>query len=73
VRFWDASALAPLFVPEPTSRTVARWLEGDSAVAVWALTRIEILSAIARKQREQLDASAVFETARGSLDEAAAL
>lgn len=73
MRFWDSSALARLFLPEPTSQIVARWLESDPSVAVWALTRVEVLSAIARKERDQPEAKAAFDMARNRLDELTAL
>jgi predicted nucleic acid-binding protein len=72
VKFWDSSALVPLFLPESTSGIATRWLESDPHVAVWALTRVEILSAIARKRREQPEAKRALEIARDSLSEAAA-
>ncbi|MFZ0887994.1 MAG: type II toxin-antitoxin system VapC family toxin [Candidatus Binataceae bacterium] len=53
MRFWDSSALVPLFVAEVFSRRVARWLSSDPVVVVWTLSRVEIISAIARRAREQ--------------------
>jgi hypothetical protein len=53
VRFWDASALVPLFVPEPASPRAEAWIRDDPHVAVWTLTRVELLSALARRRREE--------------------
>jgi predicted nucleic acid-binding protein len=44
--FWDSSALVPLLVEQPASRRCRELLRADPAVAVWCLTRTEILSAI---------------------------
>jgi hypothetical protein len=52
VRFWDTSALLPLVIAEPTSRRVRGWLAEDPDVVVWTLTRVELLSALARRLRE---------------------
>jgi len=54
VRFWDASALIPLCVEQPDSRTVRALLEEDRAMAVWWGSPIECWSAFARLRREGL-------------------
>src|SRR5437667_12353347 len=66
VRFWDSSALIPLFVVEPSSALVRRWLEEDADVVVWALTRVELLSAIARRRRARRDLAAGLANVRRS-------
>ncbi len=53
MRFWDSSALLPLVVAEPMSRLAERWLRQDPQVAVWTLARVELLSALARRRREE--------------------
>jgi uncharacterized protein with PIN domain len=52
VRFWDSSALIPLLIAEPTSVFVTHWLAIDPVIVVWALTRIEMLSALERRRRD---------------------
>ncbi len=52
VRFWDSSALVPLFFVEPASPRVKAWLKEDAEVVVWALSRVELLSALAHRRRE---------------------
>ena len=64
MRFWDTSALLPLFVVEPTSGMVRRWLAQDPVVVVWTLTKVELLSAFARRRRERPEAHRVLSTAR---------
>ncbi len=51
MRFWDASALVPLICEEPRSAACRRLARSDRAIAVWALTRTEIVSAIYAKVR----------------------
>jgi predicted nucleic acid-binding protein len=52
LKFWDSSALVPLFVEEELSAAVrAAYLEED-AVLTWWGTRVECASAIARLERE---------------------
>jgi predicted nucleic acid-binding protein len=52
LRFWDASAIIPLFIEEAGTDLVRSWLGEDGSMAVWALTRLEVVSAIERHARE---------------------
>ena len=52
MRYWDASALVPLVVAEPTSSLVREWLAEDEQIITWVWTRTEIVSAIERRTRE---------------------
>ena len=52
MKFWDSSAVVPLAVEEPTSRACRAWLREDSHQVVWCLTRVEVLSALCRRQRD---------------------
>jgi uncharacterized protein len=52
VRFWDSSALVPLFVKESTSDSVAETYAADSSVVAWWGTQLECASALARLERE---------------------
>lgn len=67
MRFWDTSALVPLFIAERESARAARWLRVDPGVIVWMLTRVELLSAMARRRREDPKANRVLRTARMNL------
>jgi predicted nucleic acid-binding protein len=67
VRFWDTSAIIPLVIAENSSSRVKRWLAQDPDVIVWTLTRVELLSAIARRRRENPEASAILIAARRDL------
>ena len=52
MRFWDSSALLPLFVAQATSKDVRSWVEDDADIAVWTLTDVELRSALTRLGRE---------------------
>lgn len=52
MRFWDTSALIPLFVQEPRSETVQHIVQDDGDMVVWWATSIECASAAARARRE---------------------
>jgi hypothetical protein len=64
VRFWDTSALLPLFVAERQSARVRAWLRQDPRVVVWTLSRVEILSALARRERDEPAAARALSRAR---------
>jgi hypothetical protein len=52
VRFWDTSALLPLFIDEPSTDACRKLLTSDPSVVVWEATQIELLSVIGRLRRE---------------------
>jgi predicted nucleic acid-binding protein len=52
MRFWDSSALVPLVIRQRASAAADGWFGEDSAVALWALTPVEITSALWRHVRE---------------------
>ncbi len=54
MRYWDASALVPLVISEPSSETVRAWLSDDERIVTWAWTRVEITSAVERRARQGL-------------------
>lgn len=49
MRFWDASALVPLFTQKATSADMIRLEAADPAVQVWWGTRVEVKAALFRK------------------------
>lgn len=67
MRFWDTSALVPLFLRERGTTRAERWLREDPLVVVWTLTRVELLSALARRRREEPGAARSLSTARREL------
>lgn len=54
MKFWDASAIIPLLVDEPTREPLLRVLEEDPEILAWWGTTVEIASALARREREKL-------------------
>jgi predicted nucleic acid-binding protein len=53
MRYWDASAIVPLLVEEPSTSRVMSWLTNDHQIMTWWGTAVECVSAIARLEREQ--------------------
>lgn len=53
MRFWDSSALLPLFVDERSQARLIGLLEEDAEVLAWWGTSVEIASALARRERER--------------------
>ncbi len=54
MRFWDSSAIIPLCVKEKTSEAIRRLINIDEEIIVWWATKIECLSALARRRREEI-------------------
>jgi uncharacterized protein len=52
--FWDASAIIPLCIDEPQSKTVKGIVKKDSLMAVWWGSIIECHSAVARLRRDKV-------------------
>lgn len=68
MRFWDASALTPLLVPEAASAAVRTLLATDSAVVAWWGTRVECTSALRRREREGMLSTPEVRRAQSRLD-----
>ena len=58
MRFWDSSALVPLFVQQAASPAVLALHAANAEVAAWALSEVEFRSAIWRLVREHALAAA---------------
>ena len=67
MRFWDSSAIVPLMFVEPGSARVRNWFDSDSEIIVWTLTRVELLSAIARLRREDSRSATILTVARRNI------
>jgi len=52
VRYWDASAIVPLAIAEPSSDKARDWFSQDPVVVTWAWTRVELASAVERRARQ---------------------
>ena len=51
MKFWDTSALVPLVIDEPGTEPMRRLLAADPAIVVWALSGVEMLSALGQLGR----------------------
>jgi uncharacterized protein len=69
VRFWDSSALVPIFVKEAATTEVEGWRAADPGITTWMMTRVEVLAAIARKRRERPDMVALWNRAVRDVNE----
>ena len=52
MKFWDASAVVPLLITEPATRSLQALANRDMTMLVWWATEVECASAIARLERE---------------------
>lgn len=52
MRYWDSSALVPLFVEQESTAAVRDLYSGDSGILTWTLSEIEVLSAFCRLERD---------------------
>ena len=52
MKFWDASAIVPLLIAEPTTKAVQALAMSDPAMLVWWATEVECASALARLERD---------------------
>lgn len=52
MKFWDASALVPLLVTEPTTRALQALAVRDPDMLVWWGSPVECVSALARLERD---------------------
>ena len=54
MRFWDSSALLPLLIDEPRGALLRQLLAEDPLILAWWSSRVEMASALARREREGL-------------------
>lgn len=52
MKFWDASAVVPLLIMEPSTRSLQALVAKDVAMLVWWATEVESASAVARLERD---------------------
>ena len=64
MRFWDSSAIVALLVREPTSSWAQRLWREDPSGLVWALSQVEVHSALRRRHREKRLSVQAFAAAR---------
>ncbi len=71
MRYWDASALVPLFIKEPSTPEVESWRAVDPGITTWMMTRVEVVSAVARRKREWPQLAALWDRAIRDVNEVA--
>ena len=76
MRFWDSSAIVPLFLVEPASERARALIRDDADVAYWGASPVECIGAFARNRREGIydtrvesDLLALLEEARSTWTE----
>jgi predicted nucleic acid-binding protein len=67
MRFWDSSAVVPLVCAEEASAKCRSWARADPVMLVWGLAGTEVVSALARKRREEKIGRAVYSAAKQRL------
>lgn len=63
MRFWDSSALVPL-IGEGATPWARKLLRSDPSPIIWALSQVEVRSALSRRLREGAIARRTFDDAR---------
>lgn len=69
MKFWDASAIVPLIVREKETEYCMEHFRNDRDVLVWTLSKIEVLSALCRRHREDFLNDEAFEQAKERMKE----
>jgi predicted nucleic acid-binding protein len=64
MRFWDSSAIVPILVLEKQSAWARDLLRDDPVGIIWALTPVEVHSALVRRRRERSLVARDFTMAR---------
>jgi predicted nucleic acid-binding protein len=68
VKFWDSSALLPLFLDQPATPVVRELLRADGGLVLWCLTDVEVRSGLARLVREEAITASVADGILTDLD-----
>lgn len=68
MRFWDSSALVALVIRQASSTQLQKLFSADPEVLCWALSEVEVMSALARLEREKTLSMNAFKDACESLD-----
>lgn len=69
MKFWDTSALVPLFIEEALTHSLHLLLQNDQSMALWWGTKLEAASALARGVRNGFLNNSDVKIALTSLDE----
>lgn len=69
MKFWDSSALVALVIKQASSASVRKLLAEDPELLCWALSEVEVLSALARLEREKALSTKALREACDGLDQ----
>ncbi len=69
MKFWDSSALVPLCLEEPLSQSLSGLAKSDGDIVVWWGSRVECISAFARRRRENILSRDAERLARVALEQ----
>jgi len=64
MKFWDASAIVPLIVAEENTDYCVGVLSDDPEMLIWCLSRVEVISGLCRRVREDVLSENEFRTAK---------
>ena len=53
MKYWDSSAIVPLIVAEENTDYCLGVLSADPEMLIWCLSRVEVISALCRRVREE--------------------
>lgn len=68
MKYWDASALVPIVIAESGSQAMLNVLRGDREIVTWWGTETEVVSAVARHEREAALSATQASTVLARLD-----
>lgn len=67
MKFWDAFAIVPLIVEEDNTDYCLGVLSRDPEMLIWCLSRVEVISALCRRRRENRLTEQAFREAKERL------
>ena len=67
MKFWDSSAIVPLIIAENNTDYCLEVLSKDPEMLIWCLSRVEVISALCRRLRENRLTEEAFREAKERL------
>ena len=68
MKFWDSSAIVPLIVGEEETDFCLKTLDLDKEMLVWCLSKVEVVSALCRRVRDEALSEDDFQKAKRRLN-----
>ena len=69
MKFWDSSAIVPLLVEEKETDYCLKTLSDDQEMLIWCLSKVEIVSALCRRDRDGTISDGCFQKAKRRLND----